>query len=111
MESSTNTKSSETEGLRVDNVQIVWKEGRSIHVQGCYAVAEVSYPMKDGSADRRLETLKSGGRWGVDANSEAPYRVEVEREQIDDLVEHLKAFGIPVLAPLVVTGKTPVYSR
>ena len=98
--------------LRIDNVRIVWERDDAppmlgdpeVECIGCYAVAEVSYPMNGVNGDRRLETLKSGGLWGIDSKSHEDYRAQVEREQLEDLAEHLKVFGVPVTAPLVVTA-------
>ena len=97
--------------LRIDSVRIVWIEDDmtppldpETDLVGCYAVAEVSYPINGVNGDRRLETLTSSGIWGIDAKSHEDYRSQVEREQLEDLAEHLKVFGVPVTAPLVVTA-------
>jgi hypothetical protein len=60
---------------------------------GCYAVAHVSYPVTC-AGDRRLETLRSGGLWGIESNSGADYESEVQAEELADLKAHLEKFGI-----------------
>lgn len=62
--------------------------------QGCVAKAEVSYPT--GNGNRRLETLSSGGLWGIESDSDREFLDEVEREQLDDLADHLNHFGFDV---------------
>ena len=58
---------------------------------GITAEAIVSYPCGGGSS--RLETLTSGGLWGVE--SDCPdYVQEVMAEQLEDLRGHLQQFGI-----------------
>ena len=64
---------------------------------GCVAVATISRPCGQGS--RRLDKLTSGGLWGVESDSGADYLKSVESEQMADLAEHLKAFGIECPAP------------
>ena len=62
------------------------------HYEGCVARAVVSYPIGNGS--RRLEYLSSGGLYGIESDSSPLYVSEVELEQLADLREHLKHFGI-----------------
>lgn len=59
---------------------------------GCYAEAVVSYPT--GSGNRRLETLRSGGLWGIESDSDAKYTSEIEVQELADLKGHLEQFGI-----------------
>ena len=61
---------------------------------GIYVEAEVSYPIELGS--RRLEWLKSGGLWGIESDSDESYIDEIDKEQLDDLKEHLEVFGVDV---------------
>ncbi len=63
---------------------------------GCTAVAEVSYSIGNGS--RRLETLSSGGLWGIASDSDKAYLREVEGEELADLAQHLGHFGIETSA-------------
>ncbi len=112
METSPVAPSLKAPGLRIDTVKVVWRDdpamvrehGRCGPCEGCYAVAEVSYPVDGGSGDRRLEKFQSSGLSGIDASSTADYRAQVERGQLDDLAEHLKVFGVPVPEPLVATS-------
>lgn len=60
---------------------------------GIRAEATVSYPIGQGS--RRLETFRSGGLWGIESDSDASYFAEVAREELNDLRQHLEAFGVP----------------
>lgn len=63
-------------------------------VLGIKADAVVSYPVEP-SGSKRLETLSSGGIWGIESDS-GDYISAVEDEQVDDLREHLAQFGIVV---------------
>lgn len=58
---------------------------------GITAKASVSY--KIGGGNYRLESLSSGGLWGIESDS-GDYLKEVEEEQLADLLEHLKAFSV-----------------
>jgi len=58
---------------------------------GITAEAVVSYPIDNGS--RRLETLSSGGLWGIESDG-GNYLQEVEQEEIDNLKTHLVEFGV-----------------
>lgn len=58
---------------------------------GIFAEAEVSY--KEGD-HKRLEWLKSGGLWGIESDSDESYLKTIETEQIQDLLHHLKRFGV-----------------
>jgi len=63
------------------------------YMQGCFAVAEVSYSIGQGS--RRIEKFTSGALWGIESDCGDDYRKQVEQEQLDDLKEHLAQFNIP----------------
>lgn len=82
--------------IRVDDVRLIWswdEDGDSEHLQHCEAVAEVSYPIASG--DRRIEWLKSVGLGGIEIKGpNDPYQQEVELEQLNDLRDHLEAFGV-----------------
>lgn len=105
------TEFSATADKRVDSIKIVWKQDESPDTSylgayqrserlnagdwcymGCYAEAEVSYPT--GGGNRRLETLRSGGLWGIESDSDAKYAGEVEGQELADLKGHLSQFGI-----------------
>ena len=60
---------------------------------GIIAEAVVSYPI--GGGNRRLETLTSGGLWGVESDG-GEYLEEIEKEQINELKGHLEAFGVDI---------------
>lgn len=59
---------------------------------GIVAYAEVSYPMDD-QGNRRCETFQSGGLWGIESDS-GDYLNEVMAEELSDLRDHLKHFGV-----------------
>lgn len=63
-------------------------------MQGCRAVAIVSRPIGQGS--RRLQEFTSGGLWGIESDSSAEYKKEVEAQELADLKQHLSAFGIEI---------------
>ena len=80
--------------VTLDAVYIRWEEDPVQPGEGVVAYAQVSYVCSP-SGDRRLETLCSGGLWGIeDASPE--YRREVEREELADLKQHLERFGVEV---------------
>jgi hypothetical protein len=90
--------------VKVDSVKIVWEQDENSDfdsyndkrtMQGCHAVAIVSRPIGQGS--RRLQTFQSSGLWGIESDLSDDYRREVESEQLDDLREHLAAFGIDLI--------------
>lgn len=59
---------------------------------GIYAVAEVSY-QTGSSGERRIETLQSGGLWGIESDS-GDYLEEVDKEELTSLREHLEQFNV-----------------
>lgn len=65
---------------------------------GCRAVAEVSYPVGNGS--RRIERFTSGGLWGIESDCGQDYKTQVEAEQVNELKNHLEQFNIPTLFPI-----------
>lgn len=77
--------------IRLERVRIHWEPDPTSE----YPEADVvSYPTgPDG--DRRLERLTSAGLNGIDGATGA-YRREVEREQLEDLRDHLDVFGVEV---------------
>ena len=56
--------------------------------------AECVVSRRVGGGNRRLETFTSGGLWGIESDSGDDYLNEVAQDELDDLKEHLKAFGI-----------------
>lgn len=65
-------------------------------MEGCVAKATVSYSIGNGS--RRLETLTSGGLWGIESDSDKKYLRTLEDEELADLADHLEHFGIETSA-------------
>jgi hypothetical protein len=76
--------------LKIDRVRIEWGTEPDGNLY-CEAVAEVSYPTRSG---RRLETLHSGGLYGIDPTIEGRDLKDIEAGQLEDLADHLGAFGI-----------------
>lgn len=91
--------------LRLESVRVVWEpdtdwiadpdeHANPEDCERCQAIATVSYQItRDG--DRRLETLTSGGLNGIEG-AEGDYRRQIEGEELSDLREHLRVFGVPV---------------
>lgn len=63
---------------------------------GIVAHATVSYPI-DNNGDRRREYLSSSGLWGIETDNTSEEIESIEKEQLDDLREHLNVFGVDVL--------------
>ena len=59
---------------------------------GIMARAEVSYAIGQGNS--RLESLTSGGLWGIESDSGAEYIETVAREELADLKAHLGHFSV-----------------
>ena len=60
---------------------------------GVRANADVSYAISN--TDRRIETLTSGGVWGIESNSGKDYiEGEVGKDELNDLKTHLERFGV-----------------
>ena len=55
---------------------------------GIRAKAEVQF--EDNGA---IQTLQSGGLWGIESDSDEDYLKSVEQEEIDQLIDTLKAAG------------------
>ena len=84
--------------LRLDSVRVVWgideDSTRFEDAEYCRAEATVSYEInRDGN--RRIETLTSGGLYDIE-EADAAYRRQIEGEELSDLREHLRVFGVPV---------------
>ena len=47
-----------------------------------------------GQGNKRLQRLVSGGLWGIESNSCDAYLEDVAHDELDDLKEHLEAFGV-----------------
>lgn len=60
---------------------------------GVTAEAQVGYKMPQGGY--RLDYLESSGLWGLDGNDD-DYIKDVAQEELDDLKEHLKEFGVNI---------------
>lgn len=59
---------------------------------GVSAVAKIGVSF-DGGKNWKLDTITSGGLWGIESDSDRSYIEEVEKEQLDDLFAVLKAYG------------------
>lgn len=59
---------------------------------GIRAEAVVSYDT--GNGDRRIETLTSGGLWGIESDGSQDYIIAVVDEELAELKSHLEQFSI-----------------
>jgi hypothetical protein len=82
------------EGFEAQSKERKESYGQSWEMLGCVATAQVSYSI--GGGNRRLETLSSGGVWGIESDSDKSYLREVEKDQLFDLSSHLENFGISI---------------
>ena len=73
---------------RLDNYGNTWG------MMGIMAEATVKYPI--GQGNWRLETLTSGGIWGVETDSDNHYIQQLEHEELADLKSHLQTFNVSV---------------
>jgi hypothetical protein len=62
---------------------------------GLIAKATVSYQSGEDGA-RRLETLSSGGCWGIEDDSDAEHIAEIKADELADLKSHCEKFGVDV---------------
>jgi len=69
--------------------------GSSWSMVGIEAEAVVKYRIGN-RGDWRLETLTSGGLWGIESDSGRDYFEQVFRDELTDLREHLFCFGVRV---------------
>ena len=79
---------------KIESIKITWEAGDEPDKMGVVAEATVSYSV--GYNNRRLETLSSGGLWGIDASITSPERDKFEEEQLHELKEHLRRFNVDV---------------
>ena len=79
---------------RLENQRLEEYYAREWIMLGIYAEATVSYPIYDEGGLRREETFYSTGMWGLESDSEMDYLWVELKEQIWDLQNHLKLFGI-----------------
>lgn len=85
------------EGFEAQSNERKASYGSGWEMLGCVAQATVSYPI--GGNSRRLQTLSSGGLWGIESDSDRAYMQSVAQEQLTELVDHLTAFGIETTVP------------
>jgi hypothetical protein len=87
------TDSDERQYARQDRERLA-RYGEYWFMEGCRAVARVSYAESNGS--RRLEQMSSGGLWGIETDSDRAYLTSVENDELADLKAHLERFGVDV---------------
>lgn len=63
-------------------------------MEGCKAFAVCYIGMGAGVA--RVENFTSGGLWGIESDSSAKYKREVERDELSDLKNYLVLLGFNV---------------
>ena len=66
--------------------------GYSWCMLGCYASAQVS--IKVNPSYETVDTIRSCGLWGIESDSDANYKKEVETEELEDLKAELEKRGI-----------------
>ncbi len=76
--------------------------GTAWFMEGCRAVAIAS--IVAGSGARSLHQFESPGLWGIESDSSADYKREVERKELAGLADILTTFHVPVTLPLEVTA-------
>ena len=94
--------------IRIESICIIHKED-SLQISpetseiGIFVEAEVSYPItvfkisdQKYKEHRRVETLRSEGIWGVAYDSGFAEQVTWEKEQLENLKNHLSIFGVDV---------------
>jgi len=59
---------------------------------GCYATAQVKITVNPNY--ETTDTIRSGGLWGIESDSDTEYKKEVETEQLEDLKIELEKRGI-----------------
>jgi hypothetical protein len=79
-------------------MQWIWEDlerleqyGNTWYMIGIKATVEIGLKMS--KTDYLLQTIYSGGLWGIESDSEASYFREVESEQLSELKTVLKTFG------------------
>lgn len=62
---------------------------------GIRADAEIGIPEDSTipSSPMTIQRITSGGLWGIESDSDAPYLKSVEQEQLDELKQQLRAIG------------------
>jgi hypothetical protein len=87
-----------TAGKQVERVWIEWMSDTE-DPWGCRAIAEISYPVRKGAKERRLQNIESCGLYGIDI-CEGDDAEDVEQEQLCDLAVHAEDFcgltGMPL---------------
>lgn len=69
--------------------------GESWSMVGVVAIATVYIPFKNGKeVNYKTQEMESGGLWGIESDSDAPYFNEVGQEQINSLKEYLQTMCI-----------------
>lgn len=76
-----------------DNRRLEQFHNNEICMIGIQAKTEVSYSLNK-QGDRRIERFTSSGLWGIESDSEESYLEEIQKEQIEDLKEHLRRFNV-----------------
>lgn len=90
--------------LRLDTVRVIWQRdpSGSAGAERCFAFADVSYPINI-NGDRRMERLTSSGLNDIQGAT-GGYRTQIEVEQLEELRDHLRVFGVPVSRFAQVAG-------
>lgn len=91
-----NSKDKEEKKYYIEDQKRKSDYGNRWYMQGCKAYAEVRYEMENvyPAGNYRLETLSSGGLWGIESDSDSDCLKDTEKEQLKELKNHLEHFGI-----------------
>jgi hypothetical protein len=86
----------EQEGLGFEDRLQQYRDGQFSFV-GVQAEAEVLIPATEHEHSTKghaiVQRITSGGLWGIESDSDAPYFVEIEKEQLDELAQQLYGLG------------------
>lgn len=68
--------------------------GRTWVMTGIVAKAKVLIPQDTVPPTFQIQTIRSGGLWGIESDSDKSYIEDVKSEQLSDLVHNLNALGM-----------------
>ena len=63
-------------------------------MMGCKAKAIINVPIQHNSENSIIQTITSGGLWGIESDSTPEYLKEVETEELECLRLQLEALGV-----------------
>jgi hypothetical protein len=90
------------ESVEADYQRLEAFNAGSWHMVGIYAKATIATPNGDGTAT--LQTLRSGGLWGIESDSDPAYLRSVAEEEVADFRVQLRALGIRMPPAMVAAA-------